>query len=299
MAELLTAVRTRRFSSSEAVLDPGRKLSATPRDDTSILSTEDATEVLLSKPDLNTLTICLRWLTKKAVNTSQFSISVPGPKAARIINIIVTETIPNFWPLLQTEDHPESTKRRRLLLGCLANVAGMGAIVIQLRFQITAFKDLGEKNNEGVTRSTILQSIQDLLDVLGSLIERDDFTDRTWTDISQSIERPAQRRMIWKELVSLLAYGKLLSTAAEANTICNDLSVDVPKDSWVGNGSVFSAWLGRNIQYMVLQQTRNNSERIEATTLLFSKALTLAYTGIPLLSQTPTSFINVGVRSCC
>ena len=288
MAELLTAVRTRRLSSSEAVLDPGRKPGATPRDDMSIRSTEDATEVLLSKPDLNTLTTCLRWLTKNAVNKSQFSISVPGPKAARIINIIVTETIPNFWPLLQTEDHPENTKRRRLLLGCLANVAGMGAIVIQLRFQITAFKDLGEKNNEGVTRSTILQSIQDLLDVLGSLIERDDFTDRTWTDISQSIERPAQRRMIWKELVSLLAYGKLLSTAAEANTICNDLSVDVRKDSWVGNGSVFSAWLGRNIQYMVLHQTRNNSERIEATTLLFSKALTLGYTGI----LTPRSKTN-------
>ena len=279
MAELLTAVTTRRLR-SEAALDPGKKPIATPRDDTPIRSVEDVTEVLLSKPDLNTLTACLRWLTKKAVNNSQFSLTVPGPKAARIINIIATEIIPNFWPVFQTEDDPENTKRRRLLLECLANVAGIGAIVTQLQFRITTFKNLGEKKDKGVTRSTILQSIQDLLDVLGNLIKKDDFTDRMWTRTSQSFERPPERRMIWKELVSLLAYGKLLSIAAEANTICNDISVDVRKDSWVGNGGVFSAWLGRNIRYMALHQIRNDSERIEATTLLFSKALTLGYTGV-------------------
>lgn len=236
-------------------------------------SSEDILNALKSKPDSELLTRVLRWLDPGAVKPDQFNIKIPSPKATQIIFLLVSETLPDYWSTWHGVDNPTLLTQKRLLLRCLSSVSGLGAVAARLR----VFIDLKEDalSEAKVTQGSKSQALEELLGVLASLLQGKKFISRIWTDIGSLISIPSQRTLLWKDFITTIAGGRVLSLAAEADHFVNQSSPDSRQRCWLGDGSQYSSWLGENLAYSLRDQVQN----LEALAQLFSRALKLGHLG--------------------
>lgn len=80
---------------------------------------------------------------------------------------------------------------------------------------------------------------------------------------------------IWREFVSLIASGRVLSTSAEAETALEKSQALTSKD-WTGEGRLYARWLGTG----VVQLTSGKSETFRnAAAVLCGKSFGLGYKG--------------------
>ena len=275
MPDLLTTLHTRsRFDTEDA----GAQLvpvesQKTNRPVFAIKSAEDVLESLRSKPDHATLSRALRWLNKTASHNDEFNIKKPGPKAAQIIFTLVNDIIPDYWETLRDE----SSQEKVLLIQCLRSVAGIGAITSRLRLQLAALKE-----SQKPAQNTLAQKIQPveiLLNVLDTALAKEEFITVLWYDIKAYCLQPSQRSLQWKEVCALVASGKVLSIASEANLTLRDLSSSIKEWSWIGDGSQYAMWLGRCMQHMLKTMKDDDTEGERALSQLLSKGLSLGYPG--------------------
>ncbi|OQD82806.1 hypothetical protein PENANT_c019G05656 [Penicillium antarcticum] len=155
-------------------------------------------------------------------------------------------------------------------------IVRLSLLVSELRVLINSVRASAHK----VESSSTPLIIEDLLAVLSALLEPKDFLLCILTDHSAVCDNKAQQQIMWKELVSLVAGGKLLSTAAEALTVVDESNVQ-SSTTWVGTGNQYVSWLGRNISHMALKLAPNNKiDQIDwvSVTLLTTRALHLGYT---------------------
>jgi telomere length regulation protein len=82
----------------------------------------------------------------------------------------------------------------------------------------------------------------------------------------------------WRELASLVAAGRILSTVAEALTLVDD-SKKLSSISWVGNGSQYALWLGGNVCHLVSKLKPEDENAWGFAAFLLGRALSLGYTG--------------------
>ena len=282
MDELLRRSATRPTRDSEDLLKPACIPTTAEKKDLNRLQTlEDATKALQSKPDINFLAKILQWLFRTNTPGSTFSIKIPGPQAAQVINVLVNETVPDYWDVLKNDDSAVSAKTRRLLLGCLTSLAGIGALVTRLRSLITQRKHTGEKTAPTLKHKTSngLQPLLDMMDILETILQNDNAITGIWKDLHSLVTKPVQLTLLWKELISIISTGKLLSVVAEANDVLNSASCNVGDGSWLGDGRQYALWLGRNISFMIGSDQGDSTGRTKEAAKLFSKALTLGYTG--------------------
>lgn len=235
-------------------------------------SPEDILNALKSKPDSEHLTRVLRWLDAGAFKSDHFNIKIPSPKAAQIIFLLVSETIPDYWRTWQGADNPTLLNQRRLLLRCLSSVSGLGAIAARLRIFMDLKDDAREAN---IAQSSKSQALKELLDVLESLLQGISFISRILTDISSLISVPSQRTLLWKDFITSIAGGRVLSLAAEADHFVNQSSLDSRQRCWLGDGSQYSSWLGENLAHSLIDRDQN----LEALAQIFSRALKLGHIG--------------------
>ena len=278
MEGLLTASSTRRISDQQPSLvavSPVRKQSSA--ETVLLTSSDDALRILKSQPDIDSLLSCLQWLIKSSNDGKSFNIWKPSPQAAQVINSIVNDIVPSHWGPLHEIDSPLNQKVRKLLVQCLISVAGIGALATRLRALIEDHKREGEKVGKPKTEPNIIH-ISDCISVLESLLESEKTFDRLWTNIRQHLENPMQRALLWKELVSWLASGRLLSITAEGAFLVRSSPPDGYEDSWLGDGRQYASWLASNIRGMEWGMTLNNEKR-RAKAKALSKALSLGYTG--------------------
>ncbi|CAF9904661.1 MAG: hypothetical protein GOMPHAMPRED_002910 [Gomphillus americanus] len=225
----------------------------------------DAKEVLhalQNRPSLETLSASLKWLSKPG----NFRIKAPGPLSTEIIASIVNDVVPHFWPILREKNH---SKERRWLLYTLTSVSGLGALLARLKLVL--------RKNPSPVGSPKKDDINDpiqVLEVLDALQQGDTFLTTVWADIQQFVQNPTQRTILWKELVSILASGRLLSVAAEA---LNSLDSEGKQFSWLGEGSVFTKWLGENINTLARNSKQHGMEALNSAALMLGKALSLGY----------------------
>lgn len=236
-------------------------------------SIDDILEILKSKPDFQLLVRVLCWLNHEAETNGNFSLKVPGPKTAQTVFILVSETIPDYWGILNSGAHD---KEQRLLLQCLKNVSGIGVIVSQLRVALS-IKENKEAEGNSAKRSS--QYISDLLSVLEKLMCKSSFLWEIWDNASSLISNTSERNFIWKECISYFAGGKILSLAAEANRYINELSPDLKDESWLGIGHRFCSWLGHNAVFMLTRMSPDNTEGFKALAQFTSKIMKLGYIG--------------------
>ena len=276
MSDLLTPLQTRSRLEVNRAQDQLVPIEAqqTKTPVFAIKSPEDALDALKSKPDYATLTRALRWLNLTATKADGFNIKKPGPKAAQIIFTLVNDIVPDYWDALSSDNGEEKT----LLIQCISSVTGVGALTSRLRFSLGLLKDIPKPTQVNSTSRT--QSVESVLMVLETVLEREDFITTVWHDISDLDLHLSQKSMQWKEFVSLVASGKVLSVASEANRTLSDMNANIRAGSWVGIGSQYAAWLGRCIQHTIKAVKDDDVEGQKALSQLLSKGLCLGYTGL-------------------
>jgi telomere length regulation protein len=211
----------------------------------------------------------------KPKTSKDFDLRISNAVTAQILHLLVSITIPDHWGLLNARDSKgKDAKARAALLRCFNNITGLGALVGHLRHLM----NVARASAQDAQASSIPLMIQDLLAVLAALLEPKDFLLRLSVDISTVSSNKPRQQITWKELVSLVAASKILSTAAEALTFVDESNLS-SSVSWVATGSQYATWLGRNISHMTLKLAPDDESGWASVALLTGRALSLGYTG--------------------
>lgn len=121
--------------------------------------------------------------------------------------------------------------------------------------------------------------VRDLLYALSSILKPSAFLFHIYDDISKLVKSSAQRQIMWKELVSLLAAGKVLSASAEASHTLKDVNLS-NSSQWVADGSLYTSWLGQMICHMATKLRVDDTEAWKSLSQITERSLGLGYSGI-------------------
>lgn len=283
MVDFLTPVSTttvRRSKSPEPLLEATTtKRSVGITEHVDISTPEQISKALKNQPDFPTVSKILKSL---ANNKDGFNLIVPGPVSAQIVDTLVNNTIPDYWNTFK-----EERKVEKDLISCLRNANGIGAILSRLRPLIADCRQKKRLNN---TRDPSAH-IKDLLDVLEKILAGDNTRTRrgllngdyTSHKIAEDIwihgQNPTQKKLMWREYVTQVASGRILSAVAEAEDVLKERGSSRTA-SWVASGPEYASWLGRNLAVIM-----DEGDWKEAVTDLFAKALGLGYLGLFSIPQ--------------
>jgi telomere length regulation protein len=236
-----------------------------------ISSPEQILEILKGEPDYDTVISSLQFLSKE---TETFSLTKPGPLSAQMTQVLVVDIAPNYWVLLKDATSDTSTTNRdlELLLECLRSITGINAIIVRLRALIQEHKS----QPKGPKRSDVLLNIDILLQLLTSLLKPDTAAYSLWRSTVEKENAPMKTRALTHELVALLAGGRIVSVAAEADDILKQ-DAETWTPVWVGDGLEYSKWLGRSVVRWAKEST--NDESVKTCSEVLTKALRLGYSG--------------------
>lgn len=244
-----------------------------------VSTTQDALENLRSEPSFETLALTLKYLVQYDALGSALMVRQPSPISSQIVNALVTSIIPNYWPVLQEKVAPSSKKfdhdlERTMLLTCLRSATGLNAILMRLRALIQQDVEGGKANSGPGSSKNIMK---EYLGVLEALLHGDDLAKTLWTD--QNSLQSTFQRPLWKDIVSLVAAGKILNTAAEAWRQLNHTSSNLADAPWIADGMEYSHWLGRNIRQWAKDGKGVPKQAHQSMADLTSKALKLGFSG--------------------
>ncbi|KAF1959304.1 hypothetical protein CC80DRAFT_467787 [Byssothecium circinans] len=234
---------------------------------TTVDSAETALSALKEEPDFETVSDVLKFLAAESDRKDGFNLIRPDPVTGNIAYQLVNTTIPDYWQSLK-DRKVQATQ----LLRCLRNPCGIGGIITRLRPLIA---DCRQKQPAGQTRDAPSQ-IEDLLDVLQRILHDERTTSYVWVDVQAHAKDVVQAKMIWKEFVTQVASGKILSLAAEAENILKERTSS-REATWLSDGGEYASWLGRNIAVLV-KGSEKHEEGVSAAVEICGKAISLGYT---------------------
>lgn len=258
MPDLLTEIRSVSISKQENALSERPRSPSNPQVTqgskySSI--TNDPLQVLRNQPDRTDLRKALIALTSDggSKQSSSPDLRRPSPEAAKIINEIVVTSIPDYWTSLVVEHdgNHESPSNRDLLLDCLRNLAGIGAVVARLRLLATQPNNHNEQS---------LSQIKDLIAVLDALLGHDELVRDLWQQLVVVGKNPADVKVLWREFSSLIASGKIVSSVAQGEDALKTSPL-LALSSWISDANKYASWLGRNIATMVLSIHPTDDEK--------------------------------------
>jgi telomere length regulation protein len=267
MDELLRPVKTKITVVEETKLTPNEHLEL-PK---TIQTPEDALQVLKESPALSQVQEVLNFLTNP--KNGDFNIKQPGVLAAQLIQTFVTQILPNFWTELRREKAPART--RSTFLNVLLSVSGLGALLSRIKV-LTVACGLAAKPGEASISPLQLRAV---LEATEELLRPASIFASVWTNcilLSQTLPR---RTVLWKEFVSLMASGKLMSSFAEAEEVLK-ISGEKYKPQWVSKGTQYTRWLAQNISHMIKVSRTDDAGVSSAAKAMCSKALALGYSGM-------------------
>lgn len=281
MEELLIPVSTSYRHSNQGaddfLIELPKALATTPQESVQISTAESALDALRREPDYPTFAKILRFIVPNASAGSSFRITRPSPLTAQLVNVLVSETVPRYWPVLNEEQENLENKlfkqsaERKLLLASLRSVTGINAILAQL-------KALIQQEKEGKRGAGVLVPGEDIglyLDLLEAVLQGNKIVRAFWNDVvAESI---TTQKVLWREIVLLIGGGKILNVAAESASIFNDLSLGIQRPRWLADGQLYSRWLASNILQVSgpLRLITNGSWK--PLSELLSKCFRLAY----------------------
>ncbi|KAF6841477.1 telomere length regulation protein [Colletotrichum plurivorum] len=242
-------------------------------------SIEDALETLKTQPDYDTLIAVLESLDHGRISASGFNISEPSPEAAQIVQCLVSEIVPNYWPLLKEEDVSSGVHDLgrptdlELLLRCLRNVTGLNATIARLKALIQESKSTVKE----VKRPDLALNLNVLLEVTSAVLGKDEHLATLWRASSAALNVPAKKRPMTQEFIALVSGGRLLSVAAEADAIANPERTS-RGSVWTADGQQYSKWLGRSISHWVKNDVPVDEVKLCAE--VFTRALRLGYADV-------------------
>ncbi|KAE9974402.1 hypothetical protein BLS_003141 [Venturia inaequalis] len=236
-----------------------------------IESPEDALQTLKESPSWTQVQEVLILLTKPA--NGDFNIKQPGALAAQLIQALVTQTLPDFWTMLKKEKSPAPTKS--MFTAALFSVSGLVALLSRLKVLTVACSPSAKPGQ----RSFSPLQLRDLLEVLEEILRPETMFTALWSNCVLLCTTLPQRTVLWKEFVSLVASGKLMSSFAEAEDILKQ-SGEKHRSLWVSKGTDYTRWLARNISNMVKVANASEAESFSAVKTICSKALAIGYSDV-------------------
>ncbi|KAK5055950.1 hypothetical protein LTR84_012500 [Exophiala bonariae] len=230
---------------------------------------DDAQVILDNQPDREDLVAVLQYLQYGIEGKHDFNIRLPGPKASQILNVLVTVTIPDQWLHLRGSSlaKPEA-QLRKLLIAPLASIAGIGALLMQIR-------RLSSTNHTEVD-----SVLEDAISILAAILERQFLLGRFMSDAKQFFTNETARRVFWQEVTSLVAGSKILTTMAQVFALVKPLGDRLPGCQWLGDGAEYSKWLSRNISAAAIDikpGVKTVDEPLNMLGQVFKRGLSLGY----------------------
>jgi telomere length regulation protein len=231
---------------------------------------DDAREILKGQPDHENLVAVLRYLRFGIEGKHDFNLRASGPKASQILNVLVTVTIPDRWQSLNSKPGSKENKEvRKMFLSCLTCVAGLGALHAEIR-RLAA---LSMPTNSG--QSLMLK---DAIDVLANVLYPSSFVETVLGDTLTLHPKPAQKHVLWQELSSFVAGGKILSAVAQAFPLA-EFTTDEKIAEWLADGTRYIKWLARNICHAAAKVAVAEGEAWPMLTQLLKRGLSLGHSG--------------------
>ena len=208
---------------------------------------QKALEILKNEPGIDSLIITLNYLKD---GDSSFSIQSPGPLAAQLVHVLVSETLPNYWNVLQPSEKEKSARKRAkksssnagVLLSCLRSVTGLNAILLNLKQFIQQSKEA----KTVIGGSNIQDTLETLLQFLSELVKGSKFVEEISKGIWNAPENHSKKRSLWHEFLSIIG-GKIVGISAEAEDVINKMNKEVGGNYWISDGRLYSKWLASNI----------------------------------------------------
>lgn len=231
-------------------------------------SVDDVVDALKSEPDYDTLMSVLRLLVQDDQKLEGFNIGVSGPESAKIIQILVTQIVPNYWPLLKESPASDENADLKMLLDTLRSLAGLNAVLLRLRTLIQEHK----ADTSGGKRSDVLLNLNITLELLCEILDGDDRIARMWASISADSDA-VKRRILTREFVNVLGGGRVVSISAEGDALAT--KVEKSTFIWAADGVKYTEWLARNI--ITLSKQAQTLENKNAAAHLMSKGMHLGY----------------------
>ena len=232
---------------------------------------DDAREILKSQPEVGDVAAVLQYLQCGIEGKHDFNIRIPGPNASQIINVLATVTIPDLWqPLQQRRLSMQHAKLKANLLSSMTSVAGLGAILMQVKRISTSVAG----------RQPAL--LADMISVLSSILTGTQILSSFLSDTTVLPLTDAQRVVYWQEVTALLAGGKILSAISQVLATQPDLENLKGTKKWLGDGTEYSKWLGKNISAVALKATMptpGDHRHMKMVSQVLKRALNLGYRG--------------------
>ncbi|OAL67821.1 protein kinase subdomain-containing protein [Trichophyton rubrum] len=243
-------------------------------------SPEDVLKILKSKAPTSTLLEALKFLDPASLENGDFNIIIPSSLGAQILHALITTTICDHWASLGMEHDPESSYQlsfsqmpQAMLLRCVKSPSGIGTLLAYLRSLLptqTPPQGTNASSDKGLL-------IQDTLSLLSRLLSPSDLIFHLLTDIRRFIDNEVRKQLLWQETISLIASGKVLSISAESLSY-TELSVKTFPHSWMSNGKLYAAWLGKNISSMASQFSIDDDQAWKYLGAFISRSLSIGQT---------------------
>ena len=195
---------------------------------------------------------------------------VPGPQAARVVQTLVSEIVPNYWTLLKESSTETETTDLALLLGSLRSLAGLNAVLLRLRTLTQEQKSV----TTDVKRSDIALYLDIFLSLLGELLDGDDRISQLWKSASAGSD-PLKKRILSREFVNVIGGGRIISLSAEADALVSREMRG--KIIWIADGVEYSKWLARNT--VSWAKGASGPEEMKLGADFLSKVMHLGYSG--------------------
>lgn len=238
-------------------------------------SPEDALETLRNEPDYESLISTLRFLAHDPPqDPALFGIRKPGPLSAQLVQVLVSEIVPNYWTLLQQDSNGSRGSDTELLLACLRSITGINAILVRLRALTQEAKsEVGSK----AKRPDLSVNLGILLSLLCHILQGDSRVREIWQATTSGLDPRARARPLSQELLSILGGGRIVGLAAEATTFVDTAKVQGSGDDdvWPADAVKYTKWLGQNI--VAWQRSGPSQNESKFCSDLFARALRLGH----------------------
>lgn len=237
-------------------------------------SPEEALEVLRHEPNYDQLVATLRFLSHEDLAGSTFSIKEPSPMTAKLVQVLVSEIVPNYWALLNEDSHETNSSALGLLLACLRSLTGVNAIIVRLRAWLQEAKSGDGKSK----RPDIAINLAILLNMVCLLLKGNESIRGIWKSATRTLSGHLNTRMLSQEMLSTFGSGRIISLTAEAIEHAKGHKAEIDVNNiWLANGPEYTKWLSQNI--VKWQLTSPTSDETKLCSELFLKALRLGHSG--------------------
>ncbi|KAL9033716.1 MAG: hypothetical protein Q9180_005800, partial [Flavoplaca navasiana] len=278
MDELLVPLKT-----TKAQSDPRSNVEYYPSDPKQesfksgygeITSAEHTLEILRCRPQQESFCAVLKWLHPNNGGSTGFDIHSQTLQASQIIHTLINDVLPDYWDIFWREHSEVNRRTRDTIILILSNVSGLSILNSRLKALITEKE--GSGGNQSVRDSAQAETLKNTMLLLEAILEPQDFVRTIWSRLCRSSE-PARRWLLWKEFVTLLGNGRILSTASEADAILQKSSDSIKERSKLSEGVRYRTWLGSNLNRMLVSSSNDKTDDRKACIQMFERALTLGH----------------------